>query len=462
MSTNRHTDFTAGSIPKHLIRFSIPMFLGNLLQALYNTVDSFWVGRFLGPNALAAVSIGFPIILALVAVVMGLTMATTVMVSQYYGARQTEMVKRTVGNTIVLLVAASLLLSALGLAVVRPLLGLISTPPELMADALSYLRIFITGLVFMFLYNALSAILRGLGDSRTPLRFLFYATVINIILDPLMIFGVWPFPRMGVAGAALATVLAQAISVLLLFHYLSRTNHLLPTAPAQWRFDAALTRTMFRIGLPSGAQQLVVSMGGLVLTSIINAFGSTIVAAYGAASRLDQFAFMPSMSTSLAVSSLVGQNIGAGKFDRVRQVVRWGTLISAGITAALSALAVFAPQPLLSLFTTDQAVLAAGATYLRIVGLSYIPFAVMLAINGALRGAGDSLPTMLNTIGSLWLIRVPLAKVLSAVPSLGPTGIWVAVAASPVAGLLLSYGYYLTGRWKTKSVVQPLLEEGEF
>lgn len=454
MNSGRLTDFTQGSIPRHLIAFSIPMFLGNLLQALYNTVDSIWVGRFLGPAALGAVSVGFPVIFALVAVVMGLTTAATVLVSQYYGARETDMVKRSIGNTLALLTIASLVVSTLGLVFLRPILTLINTPPELLGMAQSYLRIFIAGLIFMFMYNGLSSILRGLGDSRTPLVFLFYATVINIILDPLMIFGVWPFPRMGVAGAALATVIAQAISVLLLLRQVAKSSQFMPDSVRQWVLDRKLTFATFRIGLPAGIQQLMVSLGGLVLTSIINTFGATVVAAFGAASRLDQFAFMPAMSTSLAVSSLVGQNMGAGRFDRVRLTVRYGALLTGAITAMVSLVAVLAPQALLRLFTTDQAVLAAGATYLRIVGLSYVPLAVMFAINGALRGAGDTLPTMFTTLTALWLVRVPLARALSAVPSLGIRGVWIATALSPLVGLTGAYVYYLTGRWKTKGVAR--------
>lgn len=455
------TDFTEGSILRHLIVFSIPMFLGNLLQALYNTVDSIWVGRFLGPDALGAVSVGFPIIFALVSVIMGIALAATVMVSQYAGARQGEMVKRTVGTTLTMLALASVTISALGLAFLQPILRLINTPPELMGMALAYLRIFIAGLVFMFFYNGLSSILRGLGDSRTPLLYLFYATVINIVLDPLMIFGIGPFPRMGVAGAALATVIAQAISAFLLLLRLARLGHLLPDTWRGWRIEPELAKSALRIGLPSGVQQLMVSLGGLVLTSIVNTFGPMVVAAFGAASRLDQFAFMPAMSTSLAISSLVGQNIGAKKHDRVSEIVRWGALLTGAITTLVSLVAVFAPGIMLSLFTTDRAVLAAGSVYLRIMGLSYVPLALMFALNGALRGAGDALPTMVTALVSLWVVRVPLAKILSGLPGLGVNGVWIASAVSPVVGLALSYGYYLSGRWRNKCVVkeEPLLIE---
>lgn len=459
--TKRLTDFTEGSIPRHLIVFSIPLFLGNLLQALYNTVDSIWVGRFLGPNALAAVSVGFPLIMAIVAVTMGLTMAATVLVSQYYGAKQTDMVRRTVGNTLGLLLIVSAVLSTLGVIFTPQLLRWINTPADLMAMAVPYLRIFIAGLVFMFFYNGLSSILRGLGDSRTPLLFLFYATVINIVLDPLMIFGIGPFPKMGVSGAALATVIAQAASGIMLLWHLRSFESILPPMH-EWRVEKGLTWTTVKIGIPVGVQQLLVSLGGLVLMAIINTFGSTVVAAYGAGVRIDQFMFMPSMSTSLAISTLVGQNMGAGRHRRVNETVRWGALLTGAITGVVTFIVLLAPKAVLAPFTTDATVLAVGVKYLRIVGLSYIPFSLMFAVNGVLRGAGDTMPTMLTTLASLWIVRVPLAKILSGIPSLGSTGVWIAMAISPLVGLTISYVYYLTGRWKRKSIVHhgPVLDEG--
>ncbi|MCL6614022.1 MAG: MATE family efflux transporter, partial [Firmicutes bacterium] len=212
MPSDRTSDFSSGSIIRHLISFSLPMLLGNLLQALYNTVDSIWVGRFLGKEALAAVSVSFPVIFLLVAFVTGLTMAATVLVAQYAGARQPEMVRRTVANTIGLLVASGLVLSILGVVFHRAILRLIQTPPSIMPLASNYLSIYLSGLIFTFVYNAASSILRGLGDSHSPTIFLVYATVTNIILDPIFIFGLGPIPRLGVAGAAWATVIAQVLA----------------------------------------------------------------------------------------------------------------------------------------------------------------------------------------------------------------------------------------------------------
>ncbi|NLJ84934.1 MAG: MATE family efflux transporter [Firmicutes bacterium] len=454
MQRTQITDFTEGSIPKHLVMFSIPMLLGNLLQALYNTVDSIWVGRFLGPHALAAVSVGFPVIFALIALVNGVTMATTILVSQYFGARQQERLVKTVTNSLILLVALGLIISVIGVVFRRPLLELINTPPEIIDMASEYLAIYMAGLVGMFLYNVASAILRGLGDSRTPLRFLAYATFLNIVLDPLLIFGLGPIPPMGVAGVALATVIAQGMSAVISLRYLYLKSGLLHYEPGMFRLDWELTSLTFRVGLPAGIQQVLVSLSSVVVNSIVNSFGATVIAGFGAASRLDQFAFMPSMTMGMAVSALVGQNLGAGKSERVSETVRWSAILSSSITAIVSAIAILRPDILMVLFTKDEAVLAQGALYLRYVSLSYIPMALMFTIGGVMRGAGDTVATMLLTLVSLWLFRVPLAKYLSSIPELGVGGVWLGIAMGSVAGFLLNFGYYKTGRWKRRVLVQ--------
>ncbi len=446
----KQTDFTVGSIPRHLIIFSWPMFLGNLLQTMYNTVDSIWVGRFLGPNALGAVSVGFPIIFALVSLIMGISMATTVMVAQYFGAKEEDMVQKTIQNSLVLLVAGGILVSIIGVVFHRQLLELINTPQELLADASSYLVIFLSGLLFMFLYNVLGAILRGLGDSKTPLIYLAYATVINIILDPILIFGLGPIPRMGVAGAALATVISQAISAWLGMKYLHEKG-----LTGNWqgfRPDWGIIGKTFKIGLPAGIQQSVVSMGQLVVNSLINSFGTVVVAAFAVGTRLEGFAFMPIMSLSLATSAVAGQNMGAGKMKRAQKTLYWSVLLVVAIAASVGLLLFVAPNLWLSVFTKDKAVMAVGREFLRILAFSYIPFGIMFVINGLLRGAGDTIATMITSIISLWFIRVPLAYYLANTVGLGSRGVWISMAIGPIFGLTLSYLYYRTGRWR-RSVV---------
>lgn len=446
-------DLTQGSMMHHVISFSLPMLIGNLLQALYNTVDSIWVGNFLGPAALGAVSVSFPIIFVLISMIMGVTMATTVLVAQYMGSKQPDMVKKTINNTFLILSISAIAVSILGISFNKSILRLINTPEDILVMASSYLNLFLAGLVFMFGYNTISAILRGLGDSKTPLYFLAIATVINIILDPLFILGVGPFPKMGIAGAALATTIAQAISFIIAVIYLNRKGDLLTFNVKYFKFDRELTKKTVKIGVPAGIQMSVVSVGMLVVSAIINSFGTQTVASFGMASRLDQFAMLPSQSISMATSAIAGQNIGAGKDENVKQAVRWSTIFAVGIAAVITLTAQLAPRALLSLFSSDAELLALGEHNLRILSLAYIPSAVMFITIGLLRGAGDTFPTMVFSITSLWIIRVPLAKFLSGFPGLGADGIWIAVVTSAVISMLMSRIYYATGKWKEKNVI---------
>jgi putative MATE family efflux protein len=327
---------------------------------------------------------------------------------------------------------------------------MINTPPDIIEMAQAYLGVFMAGLVGMFLYNVTGAILRGLGDSRTPLRFLAYATGINVVLDPLFIFGWGPIPAMGVTGAALATVIAQAISAVLSLHYLYVKSGIVRYEPGSFKLDWQLTRLTFKLGLPAGLQQVLVSLSFLVVSTMVNSFGSVVVAGFGAGGRLDQFAFMPAMSLSMAVSALVGQNLGAGRMERVFETVRWSSIMAVGITLLVSLVAIFNPKVLLFLFTKDQAVLEAGADYLWYMGFGYIPMALMFTIGGALRGAGDTMATMVLTVLSLWVFRVPLAGLLSAMPQYGVNGIWLAITVSPFVGFISHYIYFKTGHGRPR------------
>lgn len=434
------------------------MFVGNLLQALYNTVDSFWVGRFLGPEALGAVSISFPVIFTLISLVAGLTMASTTMVAQYRGAGDAERVRRSVSTSLSAITLVGLLSTVVGILLRYEILSLMRTPPAILEPAALYLGIFLTGLVPMFLFNAVSAILRGLGDSVTPLRYLAYATVLNIVLDPLFIFGLGPIPAMGIRGVALATVLAQLIATVVTLRYLAHGTDLLEgkiTSLSTWRLDRHLAYELFRIGIPAGLQSVVVSFAMMILTAVVNSFGPTTVAAFGAASRLDQFAFLPAFSVSFAATALVGQNLGAQKMERVRETVRWSLLLAGAITVGITLVALLRPTILLVIFTQDEGVIREGITYLRIVGLSYVPLALMFTLSGVLRGAGDTMATMVISLLTLWGIRLPLAIGLSHYLGWGVAGAWWSITFSALAGLALNALYYWRGNWQRKALVKP-------
>lgn len=445
-SNKASMDFTVGSIPKHLLNFAIPLFIGNILQAFYNTVDSIWVGKYLGPEALAAVSVCSPVVFVMIAMVTGLTMATTVMIAQYKGAKNSAMVKKTVGNTMFLLTIAAVIMTIIGICFRKTILTLIGTPVESMDMASGYLLITSAGIAFVFGYNAVSGILRGFGDSKTPLLFLFYSTVINIVLDPVFIFGLGPIPKMGVNGAALATILAQGAAFLLAVRYLNRTNELLSIKINEIKCDPQVTKMLLKIGVPAGLQQTVVAMGHTVIMSVITSFGTSVVAAYGAANKIDSFFFLPSMSIGLATSSLAGQNLGARKYDRVYETMKWGSVLSISISAAMILLIYTVPEYLLLLFTDKTEVLEEGVIILKTLAMAYIPFGIMWVANGIIRGAGDTVVAMILSIVSLWVLRIPLAVIFS--KYMGSRGIWTGIAISMAISGAISYCYYRTGLWK--------------
>lgn len=448
MQRSTQRDFTQGSIPRHLLLFSLPLFAGNLLQVLYNTVDSIWVGRFVGVEALGAVSVSFPLMFALLSMIFGITMATTTLVAQYRGAKNEDRVRQTVTNSMTLMSLGALVMSVLGVLFRYQLLDLIRTPVEMRQMAADYLGIFMAGLLPLFVYNALGAILRGLGDSKTPLTFMVWATLANIILDPLLIIGVGPFPQMGVAGAALATVLSQSVACLFMFRWVMKQTDLIPRERHYWRLDLGLIKLILKIGLPAGVQQTLVAFGMVAVVSVVNGFGKTVVAAFGAASRLDQLAFLPAMSIGLAVTSMVGQNLGARQFDRVSSIVRWAALIGITTGTLVGLLAIFNPTVLMVLFTTDQQVLTEGSAYLQVMGFVYVGYSLLFILGGVMRGAGDTIPVMIFTVVALWLFRVPLAFLLS--QYMGSRGIWLGIGISAYLGLLLHLIYYLSGRWKRR------------
>lgn len=446
-------DLTKGSEGKHILLFAIPMLLGNLFQALYNTVDSIWVGQIVGSNGLAAVAVSFPIIFMLISLVMGLTMGVTIIISQYYGAKDMDNVKRTIDNTLLMLLVASFVTTIIGLLLSRKILILIDTPDVILHQATVYLNIMFAGMLFMYGYNGLSAILRGMGDSKTPLYFLIVATVANIILDPIFIYVL----KLGVAGAAYATVISQGISFVMGFVYLYRKHDIFRLKFKDLRFDKGIMGLIFKIGFPMAIQQTLVSVAGVFLNAIINRFGADAMAAFGAASRVESFIFMPTMSISMSVSSFTGQNLGAGKIDRVKRGFNAAMLMGVVLSLFTLFITQVIPKYLILLFTNNQTVVELGVQYLKILGLFYCAFTFMFVSNGVVRGSGDTLVAMIITLVALWFVRIPLANILSR--RIGLAGVWYAIGIGFLVGMTLSLSYYFSGRWKNKAIVKPSLEE---
>ena len=444
-------DLTRDKEANVLFRFTVPMLIGNIFQQLYNVADSVIIGKFLGNEALAAVGASFPLIFTLISLIIGLATGGTIIISQYYGAKQLHMVRKAIDTVYIIMFVASLVLSVTGILLSDWIFRLIDLPEDIIPQAVIYFNIYTLGFVFFFGFQGTTSILRGIGDSKTPLYFLIISTLVNIILDLLfvVVFG-W-----GIEGVAIATIIAQAGAFVTLILFLNRKQDLLVFRPLKMRFDREIFIKSFRIGLPTGLQQTFVAVGMLALYKVVNVFGTTTIAAYAIAMRIDSFASLPAMNFSAALSSFVGQNIGAGKFDRVTRGLHATLWMTAVVAALVTVLAYLFPVGIMGMFTNDAGVIEAGRSYLFIVSPFYIFFSTMFVYNGVLRGAGDTLIPMFVTLFALWIVRIPLSWYLSTF--MGPTGIWWGIPIAWAFGAFFSFVYFQTGKWKTKNVIRKKL-----
>lgn len=446
-------DRTVGSIPRHLIAFSLPILVGNALQTLYMFVNLFWVGRFLGTTAMSAIGVSMPAFFVLLALCIGLTMATTILVSQYYGAKDFAAVRRVIGTSSVMVVAVSMTLLVVGEVLAPHILRAMATPEKVLGPAVQYMRILLVTLPLGFGMAQVRSALQGTGDSRTPLLFQAASLLLTAGLDPVLMFGWLGAPALGLNGTAYATVIAQALTLWALVVYLRRRGNMASPSLRLADFDWPTAWKTLRIGLPVAVQHSFISLSMVFVTGIVNSFGESALAAFTAAGRVDALAFMPGFAFNMAVSALAGQNLGANRPDRVRSIFRWGCLLCGGVTIVASALVVCLPQMLLRIFTDDPSVISLGVSYLRIVGSCYIFFAIMFISNGVISGAGQTIVPTIFSLVSLWAVRVPLASFLSKrMDSID--GVWLGISISFAVSMILSLGYYYSGRWR-KGTIHP-------
>lgn len=440
-------DLTTGSIPRHLVMFALPMLAGTFLQIAYSFVNAIWVGQYLGKTALAAVQGSFPVIFVLIALGIGLTYATTILVSQYYGAKNFPELRKVVQTAVLLIGAVGCVLFVVGHYAAPHILAAMDTPPEVLGLAQSYMRVFLITLPMMFGIFLMRSMLQGIGDSKTPLYFLTASLVINTALDPMLMFGVWGLPKLGLNGTAWASVFAQTAAFVSLLVYMHRKKSLVSPDWAHLRGDWGVAWNIVRIGVPAAMQQALISIGMVFVTTVVNGFGLNAAAALGAASRIDQLAFMPAMTFSIAVSTLAGQNIGANAYHRVKDIFKWGVALSGGVTLLASLVAVCFSRLLIRIFNDDPEVVAIGVRYLHIVGASYVLFGVMFVGNGIINGSGHTTIITIMSLVSQWVFRVPLAIYLSK-RFHSVTGVWVAIAISFFVSMTICLAYYFSGRWK--------------
>lgn len=447
-------DFTKGSVLEQLIAFSIPMLLANLLQAVLSLINAIWVGHLLGPQAFAAVSSTMPIVFFFISAIIGLTMATNILVGQAFGAKNTEFLAKVLSNSFMTSVIMCVLISGLGFYFTPLFLHIMKTPPDVVPEANMYLKMMFLGLTVTFIYNWFGAILRGLGDAKTPLYLLIVSTVLNVGLVPLFILGLGPIPKMGIEGAALGTIAANTVIVGIAYVFVLRTHIFLNVHAWDYTVDLGIIRKLFVIGVPMSLQMVLVSMSEILVVSLVNSFGSAATAAYGIGMQLDQFAFLPAMAIGMSVSSMVAQNLGARELGRVRKILKLSIFMSLAMSAGFFALIYSFPVRIAMIFTKEIAVIEIAVGYIRIVAFSYFLIAMMFSLQGVVRAAGDTFYMFMFTLIGLVIIRYPIAWLLIKYTTLREHGIWIAIVVSSVVSLGLNYWYYRGGRWQHRTLVK--------
>jgi putative MATE family efflux protein len=454
-------DMTEGNSLKQIIRFSIPLLIGNFAQQMYSTVDAIVVGNYIGDNALGAVGLSFPLIMLIFALFIGISTGAGITVSQYFGARDRLMLNKAVGTIIVLAFWAGLACTVLGVAVARPLLTLLNSPPEMLDMASMYLVIYFGGVISLVYFNILSGVLRGMGDSVSPLFYLLFASLLNVALDILFVtsFG------MTTDGVALATVIAQTLAALLAYRKLRRMADVVDVNRSTVKLDKGISRKIIRLGLPLGAMQMVFSMQAVLVQALMNSMGSTVVTTLTAVMRVDGFIMMPNFTFAAAATTFTAQNFGAKKLARIRRGQR-DTLVIA-LTSALilvTCILLFGRQ-LMNVFTSTEAVVSLGARFLRILAAGYVAFAVLQTFVGVMNGMSQTTIPMIMSIITTLGIRLPLAYLIahltrSAVwPNGNPDAIYFSLLAAWVFNMIATSLIYRFGKWR-KRAESKLLSEG--
>lgn len=440
-------DFTEGNEFKHIIKFAIPLIIGYVIQQLYSVVDSIIVGKFLenGEQGLAAIGAAFPVIFFLISLVVGISNGGTIIISHYFGKKDFEGINQAIETINIFLFVCAIIVSIIGITLAEPIFKAINLPEDVIPEAVTYMQIYSIGFMGMFGYHGVSAVLRGVGDSKTPLYVLIISSILNVILDLLFIVVF----KTGIAGVAWATVIAQTFTFIAVIIYLNKTHPLIRYTFGL-KFDIQIFKESVRIGLPSGFQQAFVGLGNIALMAIVSKFGTVVVAAYSVAGRIDMLCSVPAIALSMALSSFVGQNLGAKKIERVERGYKATIASGLALTFVITILTLLFKTQIMGIFTNEQNIIPYGAQYLTIVSPFYFMFTILFISNGVLRGAGDTIIPMFVTLFALWVIRVPASLFLS--KHFGEVGIWWGIPAGWFIGMTFSTAYYFLGKWKKKTI----------
>lgn len=442
-----------GSVPKKLAAFAFPLLLANILQSLYNVVDMLVVGQFVGDTGLAAINNASKLCYIINSICIGMTMGGAVLIAQYKGANDKKGQAETFQTLAVLSLVSALLVTVIGLVFYQPLFQILNVPADAYQDACDYMKIICWGTVFVFGYNAVCSVLKGLGDSKSPLYFVGIATIINIVLDILL---VGPL-GIGTAGAAYATITAQGISFLISIFYL-RKHKVFFSADVHKRFTLQMDKlvSILKVGLPTAIQMVVVNTAYLLVTGMLNQFGTSVSAASGVGLQINTFAGMPCWAIGQAVTAMVGQCIGAGEIKRARKVVKIGLLLNVSVTlVVVIGVQVFAEQLILLFGSTSAEVINDGVYYLRICcGVNSLIYAVMYTLDSFAIGVGAANIAMLNALLDAVIVRLPVSWLLAFTLSMGFPGIYYGQALSPIFPAIVGFLYFQNKGWERKTLIQ--------
>jgi putative MATE family efflux protein len=454
-ASTRHAALTEGPIGRTLLLFSLPILGANVLQSLNASVNAIWIGHFLGEAALTAVSNANLILFFLLGVVFGISMANTILVGQAVGARDIAQAKRVVGTSAGFFVVLSMTVAILGYVFTADILAAMGTPADALPYASAYLHVIFIALPSMYFYSFLMMTLRGAGDSHTPFYFMLLSVALDIALNPLLIFGLGPVPALGIAGSALATLIAQTAALLGLIAYLYRRKHFLGLYRGELRYlkpDLTLLRALVVKGLPMGLQMVVISSSALVMISLVNAYGSQTTAAYGAASQLWTYIQMPSLAVGAAVSSMAAQNVGAQRWDRISRITGVGVAYNLLLTGVLVAVVYLFNRGALGIFLPGDGAAIAIAQHLNaIVVWSFLFFGLSFVLFGVVRATGAVMPPLIILAVALWFVRVPFAWLLR--DRLGADAVWWSFPLGSVVAVTLAAAYYRWGDWRHASML---------
>ncbi len=452
-ATHHARRLTEGSILRSLVALSVPIVFANILQTAYQLVDTFWVGR-LGGEAVAAVSVSFPLIFLMIALGGGLAVAGSVLVAQYVGARNAAKVNHVTAQTLLMVGVVSVLLSAVGYGLSARALELMGVMPPTLGDATRYLQVSFLGLPFTFGYFVYQSVLRGIGEVRAPVYIVFGTVLLNLVLDPLFIFGWGPISGAGVTGAAYATIITQAIATAVGMTTLFKGHFGIHLKLRDFGPDWPLMDQVVRLGLPSSMEQSTRALGLTVMTFLVATFGTSTIASYGIGTRILSFVIIPAMGLSMATSTLVAQNIGAGNTDRASRIAWLSAAFGFVVLELVGLLCFVFARPLIRFFVPSAPdVIAGGTQFLHLMALSFGFIGLQQTLGGAFRGSGNTFNTMVLAMVSLWVLQFPIAYVLSKHTALGEVGLWWAFPVANVTIACVAALWFAQGGWRRTSLI---------